>query len=69
MTAVVDKLACLSVARILAHLLVELDVLHYLQREREVAEKAVHAQQPDDTEVAEHAVEWAHTVLADNLSV
>lgn len=37
--------------------LVEFDVVEGLEGEGEVAEQAVHAQQADDAEVAEHAVE------------
>lgn len=45
-------------------LLVELDVVEGLEGEAEVAEKAVDAQQADDGEVAEHAVEALCPVLA-----
>ncbi len=45
-------------------LFVELDVVECLEREGEVAEQAVHAQQADDAEVAEHAVEGAGAVFA-----
>ena len=44
--------------------LVQLDVVERLQREREVPQQAVHPQQPDDGEVAEHAVERPRAVLA-----
>ena len=50
-------------------LLVELDVLHNLQGEGEVTEKAVNTQQTNDTEVSEHAVQWTNTILANDLTV
>ena len=50
-------------------LLVELDVLHNLQGEGEVTEKTVNTQETDDTEVSEHAVQWANTILANDLTV
>ena len=43
---------------------VELDVVEGLEGEREVAQQAVHPQQADDGEVAEHAVEGPGTVVA-----
>ena len=45
-------------------LLVELDVIERLEGEREVAEEAVHAEEPDDGEVTEHAVKRARAVFA-----
>ena len=45
-------------------LLVEFDVVERLEREGEVAEETVDAQEPDDGEVAEHAVEWPGAILA-----
>lgn len=44
--------------------LVELDVVERFEGEREVAQQAVHAQQADDGEVAEHAVEGPGAVVA-----
>ena len=44
--------------------LVELDVVEGFEGEREVAQQAVHAQQADDGEVAEHAVEGPGAVVA-----
>ncbi|KAI3484175.1 hypothetical protein L1887_52881 [Cichorium endivia] len=46
-----------------ARLLVELDVVEHLERQRVVAEEHVDAQQADDGEVAEHAVRgaWSRT--------
>lgn len=44
--------------------LVQLDVVERFEGEGEVAQQAVHAQQADDAEVAEHAVEGAGAVLA-----
>lgn len=43
---------------------VQLDVIERLEREGEVAQQAVHAQQADDAEVAEHAVEGPGAVFA-----
>ena len=45
-------------------LLVHLDIVEDLQGKTEVTEQAVHAQQSDDREVAEHLVERAGAVLA-----
>jgi hypothetical protein len=45
-------------------LLVELNVIERLERQAEVAEQAVHAQQADDGEVAQHLVQRAVAVLA-----
>ena len=49
--------------------MVKLNVLHNLQGECEVTEKAVNTQETDDTEVSEHAVQWANTILANDLTV
>ena len=45
-------------------LLVHLDVIEGLQGQTEVTEKAVHTQQANDREIAEHLVERARAVLA-----
>ena len=50
------------------HLLVELDVLHNLQRQSEITQKTMYAAKADDTEVTEHPVEGAGAVLANNLT-
>ena len=49
-------------------LLVELDVLHDLQRKGEITEQTVDAQETNDTEVAEQLVEWPSAVLANDLT-
>lgn len=49
-----------------SYLLVQLNVLHDFQSQREVAQKAVYAEQADKAKVAKHAVEWATTILSDN---
>ena len=51
-----------------ADLLVELDVLHDLQRKGEITEQTVDTEEADDTEVAEQLVEWPSAVLANNLT-
>ena len=51
-----------------ADLLVELDVLHHFECESEVAEKTVDTEQADDAEVAEHPVQRANAVFADDLA-
>ena len=43
---------------------VELDVIECLERKAKVTQKAVHAQQADDAEVPQHAVERAGAVVA-----
>ena len=43
---------------------VELDVIEGFEGEREVAEQAMHAEEADDGEVAQHAVEGAGAVVA-----
>ena len=50
------------------HLLVQLDVLHDLQRKGEITEQTVDTEEADDTEVAEQLVEWPSAVLANNLA-
>ena len=47
-------------------LLVELDVVEGLQGEGEVTEKAVDAEESDDREVSQHAVEWLGSVVSSN---
>lgn len=49
-------------------LLVELDIVEGLEGKSEITQQAVDAQKTDYREVSEHAVEWAVTVLASNLS-
>ena len=49
-------------------LLVELDILHDLERKGEITEQAVDTEEADDTEVAEQLVEWPSAVLANNLT-
>ena len=44
-------------------LLVHLDVVERLEREREVAQQAVNSQKADDGEVSKHAVEWSGAVV------
>ena len=51
-----------------ADLLVELDVLHDLQRKGEITEQTVDTEEANDTEVAEQLVEWPSAVLANNLT-
>ena len=47
-------------------LLVELDVVEGLQGEGEVTEEAVDAQESDDREVSQHAVEWLGSIVSRN---
>ena len=51
------------------NLLVEFNVFHNLEREREVAKKTVDAEKTDDTEVTKEFVEWPSAVLADDLAL
>ena len=51
-----------------ADLLVELDVLHDLQRKGEITEQTVDTEEADDTEVAEQLVEWPGAVFANKLT-
>ena len=51
-----------------ADLLVELDVLHDLQRKGEITEQTVDTEEANDAEVAEQLVEWPSAVLANNLT-
>lgn len=45
-------------------LLVELDVVERLERQTEVSEQAMHSQQTNDGEVAQHLIQWAVAVLS-----
>ena len=49
-------------------LLIQLDVLHDLQRKGEITEQTVDTEEANDTEVAEQLVEWPSAVLANNLT-
>lgn len=49
-------------------LLIELDVVHHFQSEGEVAEMDVYAQEANDGKVAQHAVQRALAVLADDFT-
>ena len=51
------------------HLLAQLHILHDFQRECEIAEESMNAQQSDDAEVTEHAVERTNTVFPHNFTV
>ena len=47
-------------------LLVELNVIKCLQRQREVPQQAVYSEESDDTEVAQHPVQRPGTILSRN---
>lgn len=49
------------------HLLAQLHILHDFQRECEIAEESMNAQQSDDAEVTEHPIQWTHAVLAHDI--
>jgi hypothetical protein len=51
-----------------AHLLIQLDILHHLESQREVTQENMNAQQPDDAEVAQHAIKRAYTIFTDDFS-
>ena len=49
-----------------AHFLVEFYVLHDLECECEVAEENMHPEKTNDTEITQHSVKWALTILSDD---
>ena len=51
------------------HFLVEINVLHDLETEREITEENVNTEKTDDAEVAQHAIQRSYAVLSDDLAV